>query len=53
MQLTRHEECKMSSLYNGGYGAILYKKMYSRLYTVSLYTSCIRAEDAELHNPVY
>ena len=36
MQASRAHESKMYSLYNGGYSAFLYKKMYSALYRTLL-----------------
>ena len=38
MQASRAHESNMYSLYNGGYSAFLYKKMYSALYRTLLYT---------------
>ena len=46
MQFTRHRECRLSSLYNGGYGAILYKSLYSALYRKWLYTTVYALSDA-------
>ena len=37
MQASRHRECKMYSLYSGGFIAFLYKKMYSVLHRTLLY----------------
>ena len=42
MQASRHKESNMYSLYNGGYSAFLYKKMYSALYRTLLYTVLAR-----------
>ena len=38
MQASRHKESNMYSLYNGGYSAFLYKKMYSVLHRTLLYS---------------